>query len=183
MREISQHSSRIQKILEDANLKLGSVLSDVLGQSGPRDPQSTHCRRDRPGKLADLARGTARKKRSELIEALHWRIRAHHRGLLKVHLELVGALGAHRFSVEAVLAADTADSLCASRPLLGIAAADRAEANAQTISVPFSMTGPACHPASAYSNDGPDFRLRLAACHWTELPPRLYLSSLGRLKP
>jgi transposase len=34
VREISQHSSRIQKILEDANLKLGSVLSDVLGQSG-----------------------------------------------------------------------------------------------------------------------------------------------------
>jgi hypothetical protein len=110
-----------------------------------------------PEKLADLARGTARKKRSELIEALHGRIRAHHRGLLKVHLELVGALGAHRFSVEAVPAADTADSLCASRPLLGIAAADRAEANAQTISVPFSMTGPACHPASAYGNDGPGF--------------------------
>ena len=34
VREISQHSSRIQKILEDANLKLGSVLSDVLGKSG-----------------------------------------------------------------------------------------------------------------------------------------------------
>src|SRR6202041_2147669 len=34
VREISQHSSRIQKILEDANLKLGSVLSNVLGKSG-----------------------------------------------------------------------------------------------------------------------------------------------------
>lgn len=34
VREISQHSSRIQKVLEDANLKLGSVLSDVLGKSG-----------------------------------------------------------------------------------------------------------------------------------------------------
>lgn len=32
--EVSQHSLRIQKVLEDANLKLGSVLSDVLGQSG-----------------------------------------------------------------------------------------------------------------------------------------------------
>ena len=49
VREISQHSSRIQKILEDANLKLGSVLSDVLGKSG-RDPQCAHCRRDGPGK-------------------------------------------------------------------------------------------------------------------------------------
>src|SRR5690349_236386 len=34
VREISQHSLRIQKVLEDANLKLGSVLSDVLGKSG-----------------------------------------------------------------------------------------------------------------------------------------------------
>jgi transposase len=34
VREISQHSSRIQKVLEDANLKLGSVLSDILGKSG-----------------------------------------------------------------------------------------------------------------------------------------------------
>jgi len=34
VREISQHSLRIQKVLEDANLKLGSVLSDVLGGSG-----------------------------------------------------------------------------------------------------------------------------------------------------
>src|SRR6266498_3851712 len=34
VREISKHSLRIQKVLEDANLKLGSVLSDVLGQSG-----------------------------------------------------------------------------------------------------------------------------------------------------
>jgi transposase len=43
-------------------------------------------------KLADLARGIARKKRTELIEALHGRIRPHHWGLLKVHLELVAAL-------------------------------------------------------------------------------------------
>ena len=34
VREVSQHSSRIQKVLEDANLKLGSVLSNVLGKSG-----------------------------------------------------------------------------------------------------------------------------------------------------
>jgi transposase len=38
VREISQHSSRIQKVLEDANLKLGSVLSDILGKSGRAIP-------------------------------------------------------------------------------------------------------------------------------------------------
>jgi hypothetical protein len=45
-----------------------------------------------PEKLADLAKGTARKKRAELIEALHGCIRPHHRGLLKVHLNLVVTL-------------------------------------------------------------------------------------------
>jgi len=92
VREISQHSSRIQKVLEDANLKLGSVLSDVLGKSGRAILQALIAGESDPEKLADLAQGQARKKRVELIEALHGRIRNHHRGLLKVHLDLVTAL-------------------------------------------------------------------------------------------
>jgi transposase len=92
MREISQHALRIQKILEDANLKLGSVLSDVLGKSGQAILQALIAGESDPEKLADLAQGNARKKRRELVEALHGRIRNHHRGLLKVHLELVTAL-------------------------------------------------------------------------------------------
>jgi transposase len=92
VREISQHSSRIQKVLEDANLKLGSVLSDVLGKSGLKILEAITKGESDPEKLADLAQGTARKKRTELVEALHGRIRDHHRGLLKVHLELVTAL-------------------------------------------------------------------------------------------
>ena len=92
VREISQHSSRIQKILEDANLKLGSVLSNVLGKSGRAILHALIAGETNPEKLADLAEGNARKKRAELIEALHGRIREHHRGLLKVHLELIAAL-------------------------------------------------------------------------------------------
>jgi transposase len=92
VREVSQHSSRIQKVLEDANLKLGSVLSNVLGKSGRAILQALIAGQSDPEKLADLAQGTARKKRAELVEALHGRIRPHHRGLLKVHLELVSAL-------------------------------------------------------------------------------------------
>lgn len=92
MREISQHASRIQKVLEDANLKLGSVLSDVMGKSGRAILQAIIDGQSDPQKLADLAQGNARKKRAELVEALHGRIRTHHRGLLKVHLELITAL-------------------------------------------------------------------------------------------
>jgi transposase len=75
VREVSQHSSRIQKVLEDANLKLGSVLSNVLGKSGRAILQALIAGQSDPEKLA-----------------LHGRIRPHHRGLLKVHLELVSAL-------------------------------------------------------------------------------------------
>jgi transposase len=103
VREISQHSSRIQKILEDANLKLGSVLSDVLGKSGRAILTALINGETDPEKLADLAQGTARKKRSELVEALHGRIRDHHRRLLKVHLELVAALEQALLDIDAAV--------------------------------------------------------------------------------
>jgi transposase len=92
VREISQHASRIQKVLEDANLKLGSVLTDVLGKSGRAILQALINGQTDPETLADLAQGTARKKRAELRQALHGRIRVHHRRLLRVHLEVINTL-------------------------------------------------------------------------------------------
>ena len=92
VREASQHSLRIQKTLEDANIKLGSVLSDVLGHSGRAILNALIAGETDPERLADLARGNARKKRAELIQALHGRISAHHRRLLKLHLGLIDAL-------------------------------------------------------------------------------------------
>jgi transposase len=101
VREIAQHSLRIQKTLEDANLKLGSVLSDVLGRSGRAILTALIKGESDPQKLADLAQGTARKKRGELIQALHGRITAHHRRLLKLHLDLIGALEAALLEIDA----------------------------------------------------------------------------------
>jgi transposase len=92
VREVSQHSLRIQKTLEDANLKLGSVLSDVLGHSGRAILAAVVAGETDPERLADLAQGTARKKRAELIEALRGRVRTHHRELLRIHLSLIEAL-------------------------------------------------------------------------------------------
>jgi transposase len=92
VREVAQHSLRIQKVLEDANLKLGSVLSDVLGQSGRAMLQAIIAGEDDPERLAELAVGIARKKKAALTEALRGRATAHHRALLKLHLGLVDAL-------------------------------------------------------------------------------------------
>lgn len=94
VREVSQHSLRIQKILEDANLKVGSVLSNVLGMSGRAMLDAIIAGEENPEVLADLAQGTARKKRVQLIEALRGRVTPHHRQLLKLHLGLVDSLQA-----------------------------------------------------------------------------------------
>lgn len=45
-----------------------------------------------PHKLAELAQGTARRKHDALVEALHGRIRPHHRTLLRLHVNLIAAL-------------------------------------------------------------------------------------------
>jgi len=94
VREISQHSLRIQKVLEDANLKLGSVLSDVLGQSGRAMLAAIIAGEEDPERLAALALGTARRKQAALVEALRGRVTPHHRAMLQLHLGLVDALDA-----------------------------------------------------------------------------------------
>src|SRR5262247_4544888 len=91
VREIAQHALRIQKVLEDANLKLASVLTDVLGQSGRAMLHAIIAGEEDPERLADLALGVARKKQSVLVEALRGRVTGHHRALLRLHMGLVDA--------------------------------------------------------------------------------------------
>jgi transposase len=92
VREISQHTMRIQKVLEDANIKVGSVLSSVLGRSGRAMLEAIIEGVEDPEQLADLAQGTARKKHAQLVESLRGRVTPHHRGMLQLHLDLVDAL-------------------------------------------------------------------------------------------
>ena len=92
VREISQDTLRIQKTLEDANIKVASVLSDVLGKSGRAMLDAIIAGQEDPEHLAALAVGVARRKRAELVEALRGRVTAHHRSMLKLHLGLIAAL-------------------------------------------------------------------------------------------
>ena len=79
--------NRLQKVLEDANIKLGDVASDVTGVSG-RAMLMALCRGETdPEVLADLARGVLREKREALAAALEGRVHPHHRFLLAQHLE------------------------------------------------------------------------------------------------
>ena len=80
-------ANRIQKVLEDANIKLSSVASDTLGRSGRDMLQAMIEGETGAEKLADLARGVLRKKLQQLQAALEGRIREHHRVMLKHLLE------------------------------------------------------------------------------------------------
>jgi transposase len=90
--EKSAVANRIQKVLEDANIKLGSVASDVLGVSGREMLQAIVAGEGDPEKLADLARRRLRAKIPELQLALRGRVTDHHRFLLRLLLEHVGHL-------------------------------------------------------------------------------------------
>ncbi len=92
VRELSQHIQRIQKTLEDANIKVGSVLSNVVGVSGKAMLLAIIGGVNDPERLADLARGTARRKRPELVEALRGRVTPHHRAMLQLHLDIIASL-------------------------------------------------------------------------------------------
>jgi transposase len=82
-------ANRIQKALEDANVKIGGVASDVLGKSGRATLRAIARGQGDPGVLAELARGRLRAKIPQLQEALAGRITDHHRFLLGTLLDHV----------------------------------------------------------------------------------------------
>jgi transposase len=80
--ECSRISNRIQKVLEDANVKLGSVASNVVGVSGRLMLEAIVGGQDDPAQLADLARRRMRSKIPELEQALYGKLTGHHRWML-----------------------------------------------------------------------------------------------------
>lgn len=81
--EHTRVANRIHKLLEDTNLKLGAVASDVLGVSGREMLRALLDGEDDPQRLAELARGRLRKKLPQLRLALEGHCTEHHRFLLR----------------------------------------------------------------------------------------------------
>jgi transposase len=103
-------ANRVQKVLEDANIKLASVATDVLGVSGRDMLEAIIAGEDDAEKLADKARKRLRHKIPALQTALRGRVTEHHRFQLRLlldhvtHLEeLIGRLGARIEEVTALL--------------------------------------------------------------------------------
>jgi len=92
VRERSSHIQRIQKTLEDANIKLDSVITDIIGLSGRRMIEAIIAGETAPNVLAALAHRRIKAAPSELEAALRGRVTAHHRFMLRLHLDHMTAL-------------------------------------------------------------------------------------------
>jgi transposase len=77
---------RLQKVLEETNLKVGSVITDITGVSGRAIVGALVAGQTDPASLAQLAKGRLRKKLPELEQSLVGIVQPHHRFLLVEHL-------------------------------------------------------------------------------------------------
>jgi transposase len=93
-REQTRHVQRIQKTLTEANVKLDSVLSDIMGASGRRMIEAMIAGVRNPRRLAELASAQIKATPKQLYDALHGRLTDHHRYLLKLHLQQWDSLDA-----------------------------------------------------------------------------------------
>jgi len=88
-RERGREVQRLEKLLEDAGIKLSAVASDILGVSGRLMLEALIAGDRDPAALADLAKRRLRSKIPQLTEALRGRFTEHHAFLARVHLDLI----------------------------------------------------------------------------------------------
>lgn len=91
-REKTSHVQRLQKTLEDANVKLDSVVTDIIGVSGRAMIEALIEGESDPAKLASLGHRRLKASPEALEDALRGRVSEHHRFLLRLHLRQIDAL-------------------------------------------------------------------------------------------
>jgi transposase len=90
--ERGRYAQRLEKLLEDALIKLSSVATDLLGKSGRQMIEALIAGERDPVVLAEMAKGKMRIKRAALIEALTGRFDDHHGELARILLDQIDAL-------------------------------------------------------------------------------------------
>lgn len=99
-REQSSHVQRLQKTLEEANIKLDTVITDIMGATGRRMIEAMIAGETNPLKLAQLADCRIKSPRERLTEALRGRLTEHHRFLLELYLHQYDSLGAAIIAID-----------------------------------------------------------------------------------
>lgn len=94
VRQRAQHVNRVHKVLEDANLKIGSYVTDITGVTGRAMLNALVSGETDPERLAELRDARLKTPREELIKALRGKVTPHHRFLLRMHLEQIDAADA-----------------------------------------------------------------------------------------
>lgn len=120
VRERVRNVQRIQKVLQDANIKLDSFLTDIMGLSGRRMLAAMIAGQGDPRVLAALAHPRAESKREDLAKALDGKLTAHHRAMLEVYVSQVDAVDAAIAKLEGHLEAALAPFREAQRHLVTI---------------------------------------------------------------
>jgi transposase len=120
VREKASHTQRLQKTLEDANIKLDSVISNVLGKSGRAILEALIAGETDPGALAARAQPRLKASTDQLRAALRGRVRPQHRFLLGLHLRQIDALDAAIAALDAEVEAGLAPFRQAVRQLTSI---------------------------------------------------------------
>jgi transposase len=92
VRQIARHTLRIQKTLEDANLKLTGVISDLLGTSGRAILKALIAGETDPERLLEHTTGRLKAPRPRLLDGLQGVVTDHHRFMLKLHLRQIDSL-------------------------------------------------------------------------------------------
>jgi len=95
---------RVEKLLEDAQIKISSVLSDIHGVSGRAMMEALIAGQRDPWSLARLAKGNARKKIDRLEEALRGFFTDHHATILQMMLDNIDRIGAQIAALDARIA-------------------------------------------------------------------------------
>lgn len=125
IRTRSHSVNRVAKTLELANIKLGCVVTDLMGKTGRAILEALIAGGEDPEALAALAQGLLQKKRAELREAVVGRMTPHYAFLLRQHLTLIDALGAQIAELDARIEAAMApfaEAYACAQTMPGIAA-------------------------------------------------------------
>jgi transposase len=113
-REQSRHKQRMEKLLEDALIKLSTVATDIFGVSGRDMIEALIAGRRDPQQLAALARGRMRVKHAALVEALTGDFDEHHAQIARILLDQIDGLGTQIRDLTA-----TIEELIAAMPAAG----------------------------------------------------------------
>ena len=97
---ITAEKQRVEKILEDANIKLSSIASDTFGASGKMIMHELMKGELRPDEMAELSKGKLRRRKEELKEALVGNVEEHHKRMIRTSLEHINAMEEIFSSVE-----------------------------------------------------------------------------------